>query len=213
MLKNEKLREFVIGTTRIIEQRQTENETLSALTPLLAQLLSEDDWLPDEYAVPHPQFYQQFLLHADPLERFSIVSFVWGPGQITPIHDHRVWGLLGILRGAEISTSYKRLADGTLQPEPEAYFGPGTIVAVSPTLGDIHSIRNAHADQVSISIHIYGGNIGGVQRSIFSAGGTVQKPFISGYSNTAIPNLWDRSKDETSSASSKLSQKATSRSL
>lgn len=195
MTKIEKLREFVIGTTRIIEQRQTENETLSALTPLLAQLLSEDDWLPAEYAVPHPQYYQQFLLHSDPLERFSIVSFVWGPGQVTPIHDHRVWGLLGVLRGGEISTTYQWLADGTLQNEPETYFGPGKIAAVSPAIGDIHSIRNAHADRVSVSIHIYGGNIGGVQRSVFSDNGKVQKPFISGYSNTVLPNLWDRSKD------------------
>ena len=41
-------------------------------------------------AQPHPQYYQQHLLHCDPLERFSVVSFVWGPGQKTPVHDHTV---------------------------------------------------------------------------------------------------------------------------
>lgn len=45
-------------------------------------------------------------------ERFSIVSFVWGPGQATPIHDHRVWGAIGMLRGAEENQRYQLDADG-----------------------------------------------------------------------------------------------------
>ncbi len=32
-------------------------------------------------------------------ERFCVVSFVWGPDQATPIHNHTVWGLVGVLRG------------------------------------------------------------------------------------------------------------------
>ena len=42
----------------------------------------------------------QYLLYCDPEERFSVVSFVWGPGQSTPTHDPSVWGLIGVLRGA-----------------------------------------------------------------------------------------------------------------
>ena len=30
--------------------------------------------------------------HVDARERFSVVSFVWAPGQKTAIHDHTVWG-------------------------------------------------------------------------------------------------------------------------
>jgi predicted metal-dependent enzyme (double-stranded beta helix superfamily) len=33
---------------------------------------------------------------------------VWGPGQTTPIHDHRVWGLIGMLRGSEYSQGFER---------------------------------------------------------------------------------------------------------
>ena len=50
--------------------------------------------------------YRQYLLHCDPLERFSVVSFVWGPGQQTPVHDHTVWGMVGVLRGAEICEEF-----------------------------------------------------------------------------------------------------------
>jgi predicted metal-dependent enzyme (double-stranded beta helix superfamily) len=73
----------------------------------LAALVKKDDWLPEEYTLPHPHHYQQYLLHADSGQRFSIVSFVWGPGQSTPIHDHRVWGAIGMLRGAEENQRYR----------------------------------------------------------------------------------------------------------
>jgi len=61
---------------------------------------------------------------------------------------------------------------------------------VSPALGDMHRVRNAFADKASISIHMYGGNIGEVQRHVFDASTGQAKPFVSGYSNTMVPNLW-----------------------
>ncbi|MFH7439569.1 cysteine dioxygenase, partial [Pseudomonas syringae pv. tagetis] len=67
---------------------------------LLAQLLTHDHWLAEEFAIPDPSRNQQFLLHADPQQPYSVVSFVWGPGQRTPNHDHRVCGLIHMLRGA-----------------------------------------------------------------------------------------------------------------
>src|SRR5690606_5612080 len=81
---------------------------------LMADLVSHDDWLPECCTVPDPNRYQQFLLHCDPLERFSLVSFVWGPGQQTPVHDHMVWGLIGMLRGAELSQRYQINPDQSL---------------------------------------------------------------------------------------------------
>src|SRR4051794_8765541 len=47
------------------------------------------------------------LDRGDPFERFSVVSFVWGPGQKTPIHDHSVWGLVGVMRGAERARAFR----------------------------------------------------------------------------------------------------------
>ncbi len=95
------LREFVIGMTKLVSQESEEANLIAKGTPLLEELISSDTWLPEFCASPHPEFYQQYLLHADPLGRFSVVSFVWGPGQKTPIHDHCTWGLIGMLRGAE----------------------------------------------------------------------------------------------------------------
>jgi len=148
----------------------------------LARLVARDDWLPAAYAQPHPDHYQQYLLHADPAGRFSIVSFVWGPGQATPIHDHGVWGAVGQLRGAEISQAYT--ADGITPPHaigPPHTLLPGAVELIGPELGDIHKVSNAHPG-VSVSIHIYGTNIGRHPRHVYPAEGGV-KPFISGYAN------------------------------
>lgn len=190
MAQIDKLRRFVADITRVVEAAPGEAAILEQGRALLADLVATDDWLPEAYAQPHPTYYQQYLLYADPLDRLSIVSFVWGPGQETPVHDHRVWGLVGVLRGAEIARNFTRAADGSLVESPAERLERGTVAAVSPTIGDIHRISNAYADQVSISIHVYGGNIGSIRRSVFDATSTTTKDFVSGYSNTTIPNLW-----------------------
>ncbi len=100
-----------------------------------------------------------------------------------------------MLRGAEYSQPFAFAADGRLQPEGEPHrLEPGEVEAVSPRIGDIHQVSNAFADRPSISIHVYGANIGAVRRAVFSAEGE-EKPFISGYSNSQLPNIWDLSKE------------------
>ncbi|KUR77544.1 cysteine dioxygenase [Novosphingobium sp. Fuku2-ISO-50] len=188
-----RLRTFVTGLADVLAATDDEAEILQSGSKLLARLVAHDDWLPDAFAVPHPDRYQQYLLHCDSRERFSIVSFVWGPGQGTPIHDHRVWGLIGMLRGREQAQRYDRAPDGSLHSHGTVdTLSPGDVEAVSPRIGDIHRVWNALPDAPSISIHVYGGNIGAVERATFAPDGT-PKRFISGYANTLIPNLWDKS--------------------
>ncbi|QXI29885.1 cysteine dioxygenase [Pseudomonas vanderleydeniana] len=190
-----RLRHFIDQLAALLAAEPGEEQVLEDGSRLLQQLVAHDDWLPDDFAQPDPQRYQQFLLHADSRQQFSIVSFVWGPGQSTPIHDHRVWGLIGMLRGAEYSQGFARQADGSLRETGDAIrLEPGQVEAVSPRVGDIHRVSNAFADRVSISIHVYGGNIGAVKRAVYHQDGS-EKPFISGYSNSLLPNLWDLSKE------------------
>ncbi len=183
-----RLQRFVNEITVLLDSTGDEREILTRGGDALRELVAIDDWLPDAYAVSSPERYQQFLLYADPHARFSIVSFVWGPGQQTPIHDHTVWGLIGMLRGAERSRDFVRAADGTLHEGAEVVLAPGDVAAVSPTVGDVHRVSNVFDDRVSISIHVYGANIGDVQRWVYPPDGP-PKAFISGYSNPAAPAL------------------------
>lgn len=184
-------RDFVCELTDLADRGLDEPRMLNAAQPMLADLLARDTWLPDEFARPDDTYYQQYLLHCDLKQRFSIVSFVWGPGQETPIHDHTVWGLLGVLRGSEVSQRYEMHQGMLHKTGGLEVLEAGAIDAVSPTIGDIHRVRNGQAGKPSVSIHLYGGNIGAISRHAFKGDGTV-KDFTSGYSRDAVPNLWSR---------------------
>lgn len=189
----ERLRGFVIDLADLLGRTDDEPQILADGGRLLADLVAHDDWLPEAYAQPDPDRYSQHLLHCDSAQAFSIVSFVWGPGQATPVHDHTVWGLVGVLRGAELSQAYARTDHGLVAHGEPHRLEPGQVEAVSPRIGDIHRVSNAYADRASISIHVYGANIGAVRRSVYDAEGR-PKAFVSGYSNLTLPNLWDASR-------------------
>lgn len=189
-----RLRTFVADFTRLADAcGGNEAAFFGAGKSLLQELIRVDDWLPSTFARADPARYQQYLLHCDPLERFSVVSFVWDRGQSTPIHNHTVWGMVGVLRGAEIGTRYVRAdADLPLTESGASRFEAGQIDLVSPSVGDIHRVQNALQGGVSVSIHVYGANIGAVRRVVFGPAGE-PRSFVSGYSSEFAPNLWDRS--------------------
>ncbi len=151
------------------------------IEPALRLLVAQDLWLPEAFARQDAARYQQYLLYLDPQARYSVQSFVWAPGQGTPIHNHTVWGLVGVLRGAEICREYSH--DGVLKSGNTHRLTCGEVDRVSPTIGDWHAVSNAQADAVSMSIHIYGGDIGRIERQMWDEAAGALKPFVSGYSN------------------------------
>ena len=86
----------------------------------------------------------------------------------------RLWNYLDAINlGDGDDERYRRFCDGRAR---------GMITAVSPTLGDIHQVENAYDDRVSIGIHVYGADIGMVDREVFTPDGEA-RPFRSGYAN------------------------------
>jgi 3-mercaptopropionate dioxygenase len=184
-----RLRWFISEMTAIAESNLDEPSLLQQAQPLMQHLIARDDWLPSAFAEPDERSYRQYLLHCDPRERFSLVSFVWGPGQKTPIHDHTVWGILGVLRGSEVSQRYV-VGDGNVHAEGKAEtLDAGAIDMVSPSIGDIHQVWNGSATQASVSLHLYGGNIGAIRRHSYQSNGALLS-FQSGYSSDVVPNVW-----------------------
>ncbi len=194
------LRDFVAGMTRLVERARDEPTLLAEGRKLLAALIADDAWLPEAFSRPDPATYRQYLLYCDPLERFSVVSFVWEPGHRTPIHDHTVWGLVGVLRGAESCREYAPDGERIVARGLEHTMTAGMIEAVSPTVGDWHVVANALADRTAVSIHVYGANIGAVRRHMVDAASGEIRDFVSGYSSAVLPNLWDRSEAVRASA-------------
>ncbi len=186
-----RLRDFVQDMTRAAERHGAdEPRMLDEGARLLGGLVAHDDWLPEAYAEPARESYRQYLLYCDPLERFSVVSFIWLPGHRTPIHDHTVWGLVGVMRGEELCEEYSP----SIEKKNTHEVKPGEVDRVSPSIGDIHVVSN-NGTQTAVSIHVYGANIGAVRRHTFDPSTGQAKEFVSGYHNATVPNLWDRSKE------------------
>lgn len=186
------LRHFVAAMTGLVGRTRDERELLAEGRRHLAELLATDTWLDDAFAAARVDRYAQYLLHCDPQERFCVVSFVWGAGQATPVHDHTVWGLVGVLRGRERCDEFE-LRDGVPHDTGRSHLMQvGNIEAVSPTIGDWHRVSSAVEQGAAISIHVYGANIGAVRRHRLDPAGRCID-FVSGYDNRVVPNLWDRS--------------------
>jgi predicted metal-dependent enzyme (double-stranded beta helix superfamily) len=98
------------------------------------------------------------------------------------------------MRGEELCREYPLPQAGRpMTVQNEHRVGPGSVDRVSPAIGDIHTVSNALADKVSISIHVYGANIGAVSRHVYDEKTGATRPFVSGYHNSVLPNFWDRS--------------------
>jgi predicted metal-dependent enzyme (double-stranded beta helix superfamily) len=171
----------------VVRQGLAPQKTVLAIEPLLRSLVADRDWLNDKFcrAIPS-KAYAQYLLDRPSDHAFSIVSFVWNPGQGSPIHDHCTWGVIGQYDGEEEETRF-RITDNRLERIGVVIARPGDVRHVYPPARDIHQIVN-RSGRPAISIHIYGGDIGSQRRHTYDPNTVAVQEFISGYddSSTAI---------------------------
>ena len=194
MSNKARLRHFVTGMSDLADEFDGgEKAMVGGAKSVLADLVSKDEWRPGEYAVDD-KTYRQYLLHSDPQQRFSVVSLVRGLGQRTPIYDHTVWGLIGMIRGAENGARFKIAEEGSLVSGDTERLEPGDVDIVSSVFGDIHQVSNASKDRKSISADLTGANMGAVDRYVYDSRNGPRKNFISGYANNPTPNLWGLSR-------------------
>ncbi|NHN29147.1 cysteine dioxygenase family protein [Paenibacillus agricola] len=172
MSNNYNWKELEYDVDAVLEQHQENRAIIDAVRPLLQRLLANDDLIPEAYQAPLPNKYAQYLLYKPENESFSVIAFIWGPGQTAPVHDHLVWGLVGLYRGSVIEKRYRRedhgrLADPrySIREVSEVTAKQGDITFVYPPDYDIHGVSNPFAEQ-AITVHIYGTDIGKQERHI-----------------------------------------------
>ncbi|MFM7800686.1 MAG: rhodanese-like domain-containing protein, partial [Limnohabitans sp.] len=173
--------------TRLVELSPAEDDLLAQARQFMSPLLMHDDWLHPDLSQTHPYHPQLYLIYADPANRFSLVSMVFGPGQSMPIHDHTVWGLTGVLRGCQSCQPFSKMSDGRWVPAGfQIDMLPGDIEAVSPRLGDVHKVWNPFPDQDCVCIEVYKGNMGETARHFYREDGS-RHVFVQGYAN--LPSM------------------------
>lgn len=191
------IRELIAETVRLTREVTSDAERVEKLRPAFAKLLAADGWLPEEFAQPDRKSGMgggigQYALYRAEDGSLCLFSLVVPSGSATPVHDHLAWGLVGIYRGRQDETIYRRLDDGLdagraeLEVSKQQTLGPGEFYALLPPLDDIHYVRTI-SEAPSISIHLLANDTACVWRHRFDPATGGVTPFRSGYSNAPCP--------------------------
>ena len=154
--------------------------------PHFAELLSDMSWLDPKFCEPVEGGIANYMLAKAVDDSWTVVSTVWWPDYGTPVHDHLIWGLVGVWKGMELERRYHRVDDGSRPNHAEmreigiAYNRPGDISGLVPPDDDYHLIHNV-TETPSYSIHIYGGSLDGVLRHSYDLTTGEIKDFRSRY--------------------------------
>ena len=187
------IRSLIFETRRLTEEIDDTKARVEALRPAFAKLLASDDWLPKEYGEPDLKSGMgggigQYALYRAENGSLCLFSLVIPAGAQTPIHDHLAWGLIGVYRGIQDETVYRRTDDGRdesraqLEVARRQTVKPGEFYTLLPPLDDIHYVKTT-SETPSISIHLLANDTACVTRHRFDAATGVVTPFRSGYSN------------------------------
>ncbi len=191
------IRALIAETERVSSTVRDEAARVDALRPAFSALLAADGWLPDHCARPDADSRMgggigQYALYRAENGSLCLFSLVVPAGAATPVHDHLAWGLVGIYRGRQDETVYRRLDDGRdparaeLAVSKRQELGPGEFYALLPPIDDIHYVRTI-SETPSISIHLLANDTACVWRHRFDPASGVVTPFRSGYANAPCP--------------------------
>ena len=191
------VRAIVEHARRAADEIPREADRVDALRPHFARLLATEGWLPDEYAQADQKSGMgggigQYALYRAQDGSLCLFALVVPPGASTPVHDHLAWGLVGIYRGRQDETVYRRLDDGSrpdhadLEIAVRQTLGPGECYALLPPANDIHYVTTV-SDVPSVSIHLLANDTACIWRHAFDPATGHVKPFRSGYANAPCP--------------------------
>lgn len=191
------VRALVEEAERQIARPVPAEERVEALKPAFGRLLANNDWLPETLARPDETSRMgdgigQYALYRAEDGSLCLFSLVIPAGAATPVHDHLAWGLVGVYRGTQRETVYRRLDDGTnatrasLEVVRADDLAAGSFYALIPPTDDIHYVETV-SDSASVSIHLLANDTACVWRHRFDPASGAVTPFRSGYANAACP--------------------------
>lgn len=191
------IRSVIDQTQHLMETVADDRTRLEQLRPVFAKLLAADGWLPDEYA--RPDFTSrmgggigQYALYRAEDGSLCLFALVVPAGSRTPVHDHLAWGLVGIYRGQQDETIYRRLDDGAeegrarLEVKQRQTLRTGEFYALLPQQDEIHYVETV-SESPSNSIHLLANDTACVWRHRFEPEAGTVSAFRSGYSNAPCP--------------------------
>jgi predicted metal-dependent enzyme (double-stranded beta helix superfamily) len=158
------LEHLVEGVRAAVGRQAGWERTASLVSDVLRARLPGPDVLTAEERAGDPAGYQSHVLHVETGGAFSVVAVVWRTGQVTRIHDHVTWCVVGVLRGVEHEELFACPTGDHLVRVGESANAEGSVTGFAPP-GDIHRVRNPAAC-TTISLHVYGTDISRIGSSV-----------------------------------------------
>lgn len=124
----------------------------AAIAALLADALRDPQGLVDAFARGADKPGVVPLFRSGSLTVAHVIS---APGSRSPVHNHRMWGVIGIYAGQEDNHLYRRGADGLVDDGLRS-LRPGDVFVMDPEL--IHAVANP-LTTLNGGLHVYGGDL------------------------------------------------------
>ena len=179
------LKEFVHDMTELVKSQPDQERLFDVGSSYLERLINNPDALPEEYRVPagsrgRSANHGSYILHRG--EGLAVTSVVWGPGDHIAPHDHRTWGMIGVMDNAITETRFNRKDDrskvdfAVLEKTRETLVRPGEVSLLIPEVDEIHQMDN-HSDRPTVEIHVYGKDLKGLERCMYNLETGAMKTF------------------------------------
>ena len=97
------LDEFVSDMESLLKDQRDQQKIFDRGSSHLSRLIGNPDSIPAEYRVPvgkgsRANHGSYLLYHGE--SGLSVTAVVWGPGDHASPHDHRTWGMIGVMDNA-----------------------------------------------------------------------------------------------------------------
>jgi 3-mercaptopropionate dioxygenase len=177
---------FIQDVDRIVRGYPSESEILLNLKPALEKIVSSPGSIPTKAFTPRKDRFAMNLIQMPEDEAYSIIGGVWHPGQTTPIHDHLTWAMIGVYDGEEREALFRRTDDASnpkiakIQQVSERVNKKGHVTVLGHR--GIHRVDNVSL-KPTLSVHIYGRDIGNAERHSYDPVTGEISRFVSGYCN------------------------------
>ncbi len=178
------LQTFIDDVDQVLGTTDDEHEITKRVSELVTGLLASDYRLPDEFTRPSAEHHVNYPLYIAPDGSWSLAAVVWNIGQRTPVHGHETWGVVGIYSGSEREYRYAKPsadeAEKPLTPLGDQVWQRGDVTVCCTTDDDVHAVA-AVGDIPTVGIHVYGADIGTIERRRYDPETGAVRWFASGW--------------------------------
>ena len=166
------LDEFIYDLESLLQDQPDQEKIFDRGSTYLSRLISNPEVIPTQFRNPvgrgsRPN-HGSYLIHQGD-SGLLVTAVVWGPGDHAAPHDHRTWGMIGVMDNALTETRFRRVDDRSkadyarLEKDRAAVVKPGEISLLIPEVDEIHQMDN-FTEHPTVEIHVYGHDLRGLDR-------------------------------------------------